>query len=587
MTIATGTLLVLVTWGLWSLIMVLAGLLPALATVSRSTGVAQLLRISVWWGLLLVTIFTLGVSIIWPLGGPQTALGGLTSAMLLGIFGLILLRRRGLRWTLARPTASSLILAATALIVTTYFALAALGPVTNYDSGLYHLGAIRYAAEYPVIPGLANLYFPFGYGTAQFPLAALMTNGPWGPEGYRLLNGLILTLAATDLVLRIAARKRGPGFYVLAVGLVATWVPMVALSDYWVTSPSQDSAALTLSVVASAYLTDAVRGGKNWLGLGNSAVAVSTVLTLIRPTMGIYLIGVLLVLFILLMRRKSALRIAAAPVALGLGLGAVALIVTTARDRLLSGWAQYPLSSVPFNVPWRASDPTPVREATLGYHRNPDDLWNSIHGWEWVGPWVSSRLQQWETYEMFALAAVALVLLTVALVSGQRRGDVTRMALATAPSVIALLAWWLATPPSYRFAWGALFTVATVPMGWSLWILRREYEQRHRSSLMNPTVFVGLMAFPVLLVVAYSSLFRLDLSAMTQQGVVNIGLSIPVKLAPVVDAPVSEVETDGGFEITVPLRSDQCWLNYPLCTPDPNPDLATLKVDWSQGLTVS
>ena len=52
-----------------------------------------------------------------------------------------------------------------------YLAVAALGPVTNYDSGLYHLGAIRYAADFATIPGLANLYFPFGYGNAEFPLA--------------------------------------------------------------------------------------------------------------------------------------------------------------------------------------------------------------------------------------------------------------------------------------------------------------------------------------------------------------------------------------------------------------------------------
>ena len=534
-----------------------------------------------------MTIFALGATTVWPLGGAQTAAVGLSLVVIAGTSGLLVMRRRDLRWKLPRPVTPLLLVAVTALIVTTYFAVAALGPVTNYDSGLYHLGAIRYASEHPTVPGLANLYFPFGYGSAQFPLAALMTNGPWGLEGYRLLNGLVLAVASLDLVLRTLASRRGPGFYVLAVGLVATWVPMLALSDYWVTSPSQDSATLTLTVVASAYLADAICGRKDWLVSAGTGVAVGTVLTLIRPTMAAYFVGLLLVLGLLLVRRKPPLRVALVPIGIGLGLGAVSLVVATVRDRLLSGWAQYPLSAFPFNVPWRAADPTLAREATLGYHRNPDDLWNSVRGWEWVVPWMSNRLQQWETFELIALGAAALALLPVAMHRSQRRGEAARITLGLVPSVAAVVVWWVATPPSYRFAWGALFTIATVPVGWSLWIICRESKGVEGPVLLCPNILLSLVLIPAFLVTMYSALFRLDVSSITEPGVVKFGVSIPVRYAPVVSVPVSEVQLQSGLTLLRPTLSEQCWQQYPLCTPDPQSDLKPVRDQWPQGITTS
>lgn len=582
MTIATGTVLVLVTWSLSALILITAGLLPAWA-IAPATSKLHVFRVSLWWGLLVVAIFALAVSLTFPLSSSQVGLAGLLVIAALGIPGWLVFRRGALRWQAERPRGASLLIVVAALATAAYFAVAALGPVTNYDSGLYHLGAIHYAADYAAIPGLANLYFPFGYGTAQFPLAAVLTNGPWGPEGYRLLNGLVLFLATLDVTLRTLTRRRGPGFYVLAGGLVATWVPMVALSDYWVTSPSQDSAALVLTVVASAYLTDAVHGRKAWLGAASTAVAIATILTLIRPTMGAYLLGTLVVLLALAWFRKPRLRKLAVPAALPMALGLLALAVTTARDRILSGWAQYPLTAFPFDVPWRAVDPSPYRTATLGYHRNPEDLWNSTDGWDWIGPWLGDRVHQWETYELLALIVFAVILVCLAMIRSQDSRLLARMALSGAPSFVAALVWFLVTPPSYRFAWGALFTLATVPIGWALWSLNRSSDRARQPSRVRAEALVALMALPVLAVTAYSALFRLDLSAMNERGTFDLGVAIPVSFAPVADVPVSDVGLSSGLALLKPIESDQCWVNYPLCTPNVNASLAPITKEWQDG----
>ena len=185
MTIATGAFLVILTWLIAALVLITAGLLAALSGQRRAAA-PTLLRTSFWWGLLITTIFAAGMSLIAPLGSTQTAISGVILLLALGVPGWLLLLRQRTVWPRWHRTWGTGLLIISALLVTIYLAFAALGPVTNYDSGLYHLGAIRYVSEYAAIPGLANLYFPFGYGTTQFPLAALLTNGPWGPEGYRL-----------------------------------------------------------------------------------------------------------------------------------------------------------------------------------------------------------------------------------------------------------------------------------------------------------------------------------------------------------------------------------------------------------------
>jgi len=48
-----------------------------------------------------------------------------------------------------------------------------LGPPEIYDTGLYHLQAIKWIEEYAVVPGLANLHGRFGFNPNIFTFYAL------------------------------------------------------------------------------------------------------------------------------------------------------------------------------------------------------------------------------------------------------------------------------------------------------------------------------------------------------------------------------------------------------------------------------
>ena len=561
MLIVSGTVLVLLCWAVAAVAVVSLGLLPALATDRRGARPA-VMGSALWWGLAILAVAVSVIGVAVPLRSTGAALAVLALILLLGVPGWLLLRRRnpgtirmaGSWWWVVGVLAASQV----------YLAIAALGPVTGYDTGLYHLGAIAYAGDFATMPGLSNLYGPLGYATAQFPLAAVLGNSPLGSEGFRLLNGLLMGLAALDLVLRLRCPPT-VGRYVLLVGITAAWLPMLAFSDFWVTSPSQDSAVLVLTVVATAYLADAVAGGRHWVRDASTAGALAVLLVSIRSTMIVFGLVALGVLVLVAVRRRriaprARLIVSASLVA---GLALLATFATLLRDYLLSGWVQFPLSVHAFDVPWLASDPTPLREATLGFHRNRADIWHSVTGWDWVGPWFVRLPSQWESFELAAmlLAVVVLVWLAARAAHGCFRWRL--LALTMLPSAVASAVWWLATPPAFRFAWGPLFTLFAIPIGWSLWQLARRHDSAGR--LWRQLAVAGL-GVPIIAVLSVCITIRFDWNSID---VDRQGWGVPFAVAAIPKAEVERRVLPDGLMIGVPVVADQCWATYPMCTPQP------------------
>lgn len=568
MLIASGTLLVLLTWCFAGIVIIGLGSVPAMLLSMRSVTPVQgfyFVRTAMWWGLPIAAGTVMLLNQFWSLHSLPAGLFFLGFFLLSVAISAPLIFRLKLKWKRPGFSRSAMALWVALLGAVLFLAIAALGPVTNYDSGLYHLGAVRYASDYPAIPGISNLYFALGYGNAEFPLAAFFGNGPWQLDGFRLLNGFVIVLAVADLWLR-GRRRPTLGFLVLLSGIVVALVPMIALSDYWVTSPTQDSFIFIVTVVTSSYIVDGVTL-RNWVTPMATALMLAVALILLRPTMIVFAGGIVVVALVMARKRlrqteRGTVAVAASLVLLvGLGAGLVSAI----RDYTLSGWLQYPLSVFSFDVPWRAEDPSMFRDATLGYHRDPARMWDSVHGWGWVKPWLASRLTQWETYEWVALlCAVLVVSAGVVLSRGVMRWRAA--ALSTLPSFLALIFWWLATPPSYRFAWGLMFTVLTIPLGFALHALLI------RGGRPQEVLFL-LCALLILAVTGFTAVARFDWQSVTRESSWNLGVSIPYAVTPVIEVPVQQQRMATGLNLLIPTQSDQCWMNYPLCTPTPSQGL--------------
>lgn len=577
MLLVSGTLLVIATWVATVSLIAALGALPATA-LSPGAGTIVTVRRALWLGIAFLLVIVMGVNLFLPMGSPWAVLIIVTLAAVSLVVSLVVRGRRGPRLSRRRATWSPLATSLVFVLVVSqgYLAIAAVGPLTNYDSGLYHVGAVEYARLFPAISGLASLSSPLGYSTAEFPLAALLGAGPWGSEGLRLVNGLFLTILALDLGLRALQRRRGPGFFVLAVGLVAAWVPLIALADYWVTSPSQDTSALILCIAASAYLADAVGGRSTWAADAATASTAAIAVGLVRPTLGAFAAGVLVVSGILALRRGWPRR----PLVVVAVSATSAATVMLARDALLSGWLLFPLSTFPLPVEWRAPDPAFLRLATLGYHRDPDNLWESLEGWSWVGPWIQRLPQSWEAYEFGLLAFAA----AVAVVATGRRTSLRAKGLliVMVPSAISVVVWFTVAPPSFRFAWGPLFTLCAIPLGWCLWRMSRGQSRR---SWVSVATGAGVVV-PLLIVVAVSATTRLDYATITEERTWSLGVEIPYAVSPLPEVEHVVVTTLGGVELRVPTRSEQCWGTFPLCTPTPLPGLSPRGTDLSAGFVV-
>lgn len=550
MTTLIGIGLVLISLVAFLVTVVALGL-PWAAGLCRTTRRGMVIRHALWWGLAVLSILVMLINQFTPLGEP-TALVVLALAMIAsGLIGIMMMRTTTRQST--SFTRSGALLGAGLLAIILTLSLRALGPVTNYDTGLYHLGAISYAEQFATIPGLANVFFAYGYATSQFPLAAAMTWTPMGLEGYRILNLALLLLAAVDLWMRIQDRNRNPGTWVLAAGLSVVVITMVPLADYWVISPTQDASVFLLTVVSGAYLSEALARNR-WLPAASTAVIVATSATLIRTTMLGFLLATVLVLFIWALRTRRAPNRGTwhKPMMLTALVAGAGFVVSGARDYLLSGWWLYPLSVLPFDVAWRAPDPINPRLATLGAARNPEDLWAAAQSWSWIADWFTRATRTWELYALLLTWIVAAI---VVLWWKPPR----RMWLAILPSAFASMFWFLFTPPSFRFAWGPLFTVGTIALGWATW---QHLRRNPKLSLWPITATASVL----LLIAAVTVFFRVDLTSQTQD-VTARWIPISFEVTPVAQADVAAVALPSGLPALAPIGTDQCWAAFPLCSP--------------------
>lgn len=584
---ATGTGLVLLTWTVLVAVTIALGLLPALACrhpsgPMRATepGHAPIWRAAIWWGLLTLVALVLVLSALRvPLAGPVATGTVAALAVLLGGLGLWRLRGRGPATRRRAPRAVVVLLTALGL-ATAYLALKAIGPITHYDSGLYHLGVIAYAADFGTVPGLANLHRPFGYANALFPLGAFLGGGPWDGIGYRLLNGFVLVLAMLELVLRLlGSRRHRWGTWVLVIGLGATLPALVAMADFWVTSPNPDATMLVLTLVASAYLADLVETRRAEMRSLNGSVVIALVVVMlaIRPTAAFFAATTFAVVFAIHLRWR---RLGQAGVSMRTWtLSGVAAVVVgglvVARDVLLSGWIGYPLSFVHVDVPWIAYDPTGLREGTLAAARDPytTDSWHTAHSWDWVGGWIGRLPQQWEPWLLLALIVIGAGLWFLAPralpTSTKRLTPTLRQVLIVAlPSLVAIAAWFTVSPPSFRFAWGPVFSAPVIVIAASMVRFdRRRADLRGLWRSIDGTVVV-IAAFGVLAITVFSLVFRSQASEITEARTWQLGpITIDYAVAPLPTVMVHEGELPSGLVVVTPDDGELCWGVYPLCTP--------------------
>jgi hypothetical protein len=428
----------------------------------------------------------------------------------------------------------------------------ALGGPRHGDSGAYFIPTVRWILEYPVVPGLGNLYIPYAFNQSYFLYVAMLDVGPFTNGSHHLANGLLILLLLARMLLgagRIVRRRCAPDdlFYALCLP-----VPVGQVFSVFLTSPSPDLAIVVLGIVLSGELILMIssRGVPDrsrfhvlaitWLATGAVTVKLS-IAGLAGMIVPVAFLG-------WLYQKQPSPRDVARMVAAGAGLVMVGFLPWVTRNVVLSGCPFFPSSFAALPVEWLVS------ADAVQWIQKP----MNIHGpltWIRDPRWFGSRLASlgWNQRDVLLPVGVAAVAGLVTLgvrIATRSRPDAPRV-----PAIVLL-------PTLASFG----FTFAMAPMprysGAILWILAAQTvvlacggAARIDGRSLRIAALVGAIGVTALPVIGGQPLLR-DLK----------------KFETMVRPALTPTELRSGLVVQVP-RTRQCWAAPLPCTPEPNPGL--------------
>lgn len=557
--------LILGSWVSWTATTVGIGYL-AQAFMPKWLSDGKTLRISLWIGVFITLISFLLLNFIAPLRGSAGVILIIALATT-GVLGLVLMVIRegsriqqGISQKMAMRNAFSIGLCGVAIGGLVLVGSYARGEPMDYDAGLYRLGLMNYAAEYPIIPGLANLHDRFGFGSFIGPMSAFMSNGLWIDNGYRLVTGLFMTWLTLDLCMRLFRSSRHtPGDYLTILGWGFIFWIVVTDSGRWIPSPAVDMIALVLVIAAFANFIDYLSGVQQAPAWAFLAILVSAMAGAVRPIywLLIPLVAVIIALLTFL-RRKSVANWARSCSFLvtPLILSSLLALIMLLRDLVLSGWLLFPLSLFPMPVDWITADPSSAREGITWYARAPGVSFEISQSDGWLQNWLMDfiRIRDMRFIGMLAGFAILPLAWTRGRAIWRRQGS--NIILGTLPALILTILWFI-TAPDIRFGWGSLFALVGIPLAFLL------------SAGIYPRWFMQLMVLALLIFFLVTNIRngRLETRGNEMQGFPSsiLGVQIDLHLGPPNPVATQMGTLGDGTPVVYPVNGENCYMSFPLC----------------------
>ena len=385
-----------------------------------------------------------------------------------GMAGL-LLNRHDLWHTITPRVSQKRAFCFVLLLLATWLANRAIGPAINFDSGLYHFPSVRWAASYPIVPGLGKLHYRLAFNSSYFLYVAMLDVGPWAQKSHHLANGLLLLVLLAQILLSGFKLVNSSGqLRVYRLFGIILLVPILeeALAAN-ISSPSPDLPIFILGVVASRQLLVLLANSQYPRRETGFAVFFLMALASIGITVKLSFLALgwltsLLALVVWFARSDRENRTGDRRTLTWVTTCvALVLVPWMIRGIILSGYIAYPNVMGSFPVEWRIprSQAAAVAQDIQDWARQPDYVDKEVlANWRWLVPWA---------HRMFTSGAVIIpLLLTLAgcfftlfyRVMKNRDAKVSGVQwLFLVPSVASLLVWFMAAPDP-RFA-GAAFWV--------------------------------------------------------------------------------------------------------------------------------
>ncbi len=203
--------------------------------------------VALWIGSIVIAAAMMAVSLIAPVVSP------LSAAVMIAMTGVAVALphvRSSIREALEHARLWSTVGFAVLILGIAFYCSSQ--PISLYDTGLYHAGAIEWLSRYGAVKGIALLEYRFGFASSWFALDGAFGIGPLAGHMDSLTGGYALFLASTHLVVCIARLGRGEGqlsdwFLVIAYLVTITWLLRFGVA----VSPSPDVPVIVLVIEAA------------------------------------------------------------------------------------------------------------------------------------------------------------------------------------------------------------------------------------------------------------------------------------------------------------------------------------------------
>jgi hypothetical protein len=462
------------------------------------------------------------------------------------IFGLWLSR---LEWP------PRLLLLVLFLVLAAYVASKAMLPPTNYDSGLYHLNAIRWINTYPIVPGLGNLHFRLAFNQSFFAYVATLNVVPLFEHGRSLANSFLLLLTLATLTPPLVTFVRRPSAFfrehpfllgadLLAAPIVLSWI----LFSNGLSSPSPDLASSLLQLVMFVLLA---RGIGDWVaGRREQHQRVAILIMLAATAVTIKLSNlafsaVIMGVACLYLSQTSPPFVRAAVRAFLPA--SILLLLWVVRGVVLAGVPLFPstIGYLPFEWAMPAETINDSANWVYSWARLPGAHWRNVLGsWAWLQPWMTRMLERHRIEVIVPLVlALLMCLLTLLFMRVRRTARSPRLEWILLLPTTASLLYWFFTAPEPRFANATIELILISAVLLLLTALRNLAAPRWLTTAFWILFAVSNLHF----IRPYAEMRKLVMTVSTAGW-----HSLPL-------IPLKRETTESGLAIFVPESGDQCW----------------------------
>jgi hypothetical protein len=473
--------------------------------------------------------------------------------------GGLLWNRRDLWHVMRAGLLRNLWLAIILLLMAVWMANRAVGPIQNGDTGLYHMAAVKWAASYPIVPGLGNLHERLAFNSAFFLYAAMLGVGPWIQKSHYLANGLLLLVLLAYLVLSApkilwGCQKR-LSYHIFNILLLAPTLGQMFHPFFSSLSPDITVFILGIILLSRTYYF--------FINFGSDFreeyydVFLITILCVTGiminlsfiPLGGSTLVVVLAAWFS--RHSKQNKRKTKKTLFWILFVNALMLSIWIARGVILSGYIIFPYTLGGLPVTWRVPRPLALSVANWirSWARAPGVFWTEVLGnWNWLWPWLQNFPYEYTKPLLTGLFGIILYLLTIPRRMHNSPWKNHTYLVMLGPPFISVIAWFFSAPdPRFSGACFWIFGAGFVALALDKIGLKSSITTRTLECLLCLSFFVYL--FP-----SYGPLFILP----NQKDGPFYHFSTPEYVT---------VSVNNLTRLNLPTKSDQCW-DIPIpCTP--------------------